>query len=317
MILFTADIHLKLGQKNVPVQWAKDRYYKFFSLAAEAESGCYMHIVGGDLFDHLPSIDELGLYFEFVKTRTIKTIIYPGNHEADKKTTSFLSKLKDVTSIINPLVSIIDCTTKLDNFYIVPYGDIHKKNVFKDIPVDSVVFTHVRGEIPPHVKAEIDLDQLAHLHTVFAGDLHSHSNTQRNIVYPGSPMTTSFHRELIDNGYLLINEKTWDWKWYSFPLPQLIRKTVTDPNDMLPTKFHHTIYELEGDIKSLANTESSELLDKRIIRKNSQATLNLHKDSTITEELVEYFSKVLKLDTDTISKLLRSFHDYSKNTLLE
>ena len=29
MILFTADLHIKLGAKNVPVDWALNRYYKF------------------------------------------------------------------------------------------------------------------------------------------------------------------------------------------------------------------------------------------------------------------------------------------------
>ncbi len=35
MILFTADWHLKLGQKNVPVEWARNRYYEFFSQVKE------------------------------------------------------------------------------------------------------------------------------------------------------------------------------------------------------------------------------------------------------------------------------------------
>ena len=30
MILFTADWHLKLGQKNVPKKWALNRYELFF-----------------------------------------------------------------------------------------------------------------------------------------------------------------------------------------------------------------------------------------------------------------------------------------------
>ena len=34
-------------------------------------------------------------------------------------------------------------------------------------------------------------------------------------------------------------------------LPQLIRKTVSDPNEMVPTDFDHTIYELEGDVQDL------------------------------------------------------------------
>ena len=109
----------------------------------------------------------------------------------------------------------------------------------------------MRGEIPPHVLPEVDLDLFEKFKVVFAGDLHAHENTQRNIVYPGSPMTTSFHRSKVQTGYLLIDED-WSWKWEPFCLPQLIRKTVTDPNDMVPTDFDHTIYELEGDVQDLS-----------------------------------------------------------------
>ena len=37
MILFTADWHIKLGQKNVPVKWATNRYREFFSQIKEIE----------------------------------------------------------------------------------------------------------------------------------------------------------------------------------------------------------------------------------------------------------------------------------------
>ena len=49
MILFTADWHLKLGQKNVPVAWATKRYEKFFEQVHSLEKQCNMHIIGGDL----------------------------------------------------------------------------------------------------------------------------------------------------------------------------------------------------------------------------------------------------------------------------
>ena len=51
MILFTADWHIKLGQKNVPREWAIDRYQKFFEQVHSLEKQCNMHIIGGDLFD--------------------------------------------------------------------------------------------------------------------------------------------------------------------------------------------------------------------------------------------------------------------------
>ena len=37
MILFTADWHIKLGQKNVPKDWAINRYRMFFSQLADIE----------------------------------------------------------------------------------------------------------------------------------------------------------------------------------------------------------------------------------------------------------------------------------------
>ena len=81
------------------------------------------------------------------------------------------------------------------------------------------LYTHVRGEIPPHVTPEVDLDRFNDFPVVYAGDLHSHSNTQRNIVYPGSPMTTSFHRDVVKTGYLLIDEEDDSWHGNSLTYP--------------------------------------------------------------------------------------------------
>ena len=80
MILFTADWHIKLGQKNVPVKWATNRYQMFFDQIYELEKECNMHIIGGDLFDRLPNMEELELYFRFIRGVKIPTIIYDGNH---------------------------------------------------------------------------------------------------------------------------------------------------------------------------------------------------------------------------------------------
>jgi DNA repair exonuclease SbcCD nuclease subunit len=85
MILFTADWHLKLGQKNVPVSWAMNRYKLFFEQIHSLEQQCNMHIIGGDLFDRLPNMEELELYFSFIREVKIPTLIYDGNHEATKK----------------------------------------------------------------------------------------------------------------------------------------------------------------------------------------------------------------------------------------
>ena len=316
MILFTADWHIKLGQKNVPIEWACSRYKLFFDQIYDLEKNVNLHIIGGDLFDRVPSMDELTLYFDFVKGVNVNTIIFDGNHEATRKHKTFFTNLKRVTEELNPKVKVITETFYLHDWAILPYADLHKKDSIEDIDGVDYLFTHVRGEIPPHVTPEVDLERFDKFKTVFAGDLHAHENTQRNIVYPGSPMSTSFHRNEIKTGYLLIDDD-WSWTWHEFVLPQLYRKTVTSPEEMVPTMFDHTIYEIEGDVTDLANIKNSELLDKKLLRKTSESTLALQKEMSIEEELVLYFTEVLNLDETKISKIIGVFNDYSKKVEME
>ncbi len=318
MILFTADWHIKLGQKNVPVYWAKDRYRSFFSQISELEAECSMHIIGGDLFDRLPTMEELELYFYFVTNVKIPTLIYDGNHEATKKNKTFFTNLKKVTKDINPLVTVMDISYIDEDlgFGILPYADLHRKNSTDAFNTNMPLFTHVRGEIPPHVKPEVDLSMFSDFPVVFAGDLHSHSNTQLNIVYPGSPMTTSFHRNKVDTGYLLIDETDWSWEWRKFKLPQLLRKTVTSPDEMIDTVFDHTIYEIEGDIQDLANIEDNSLLDKKVVKRNTETSLVISKDMTIQEELVEYLTYILEIPESKIPKIVGTYNDYASKAQL-
>ena len=296
--------------------WACARYRLFFEAIQELESDIDLHIIGGDLFDRVPSMDELTLYFDFVKDVKVRTLIYDGNHEATKKNKTFFSNLKRATTDVNPLVEIIDETTEFDFGTILPYVNLHKKGGIESCNTDKPLFTHVRGEIPPHVTPEVDLDRFNNFPVVYAGDLHSHSNTQRNIVYPGSPMTTSFHREVVKTGYILIEPSfTEVWTWHEFNLPQLLRKTVESEDEMIATDFHHTIYEIEGDVADLANIKNSELLDKKVVKRSSEATLNL-KDLSMEEELVEYLSAILNLNDGKIKSIMGVFNDYSKNATL-
>ena len=313
MILFTADWHIKLGQKNVPLPWACSRYGMFFEQVHDLEKTVDLHIIGGDLFDRVPSMDELTLYFDFVKGVTVRTIIFDGNHEATRKHKTFFTNLKRVTEELNPKVKVITETFYLHDWAILPYADLHRKNSIEDIDDVDYLFTHVRGEIPPHVVPEVDLERFDKFKTVFAGDLHAHENTQRNIVYPGSPMTTSFHRNIVKTGYLIIDDD-WSWSWHEFDLPQLIRKTVDSPDEMVQTDFHHTIYELEGDVSDLAKVKNSELLDKKVVKRTVEATLDLHADMSISDELGIYLKEILSLDDSKIRNIMGVFNDYSTKT---
>ena len=319
MILFTADIHIRLGQKNVPRDWAVNRYRKFFAQIHSLENMCNMHIIGGDFFDRVPTMEELELYFEFIRNIKIPTIIYPGNHEMVTKKTTFFSQLKQVSRDINPLIQVVDISyvDKELGFSILPYSELHKKDSIDKFPKKYPLFTHVRGEIPPHVKPEVDLDLFEQFPVVFTGDLHSHSNSQRNLVYPGSPMTTSFHRNKVSTGYLLINEEDWSWIWEPFDLPQLIRKTVKNEDEMVATEYDHTIYEIEGDIQELADIKNSDLLDKKIVRRNSETSLVITKEMTLQQELAEYLLYILDIEESKIPDILGVFNDYSSQIAME
>jgi DNA repair exonuclease SbcCD nuclease subunit len=309
-ILFTADWHLKLRQKNVPLTWAIKRYLEFFNQVHELEKEVDLHIIGGDIFDRMPILEELNLYFRFIKGVTVPTLIYDGNHEATKKGKTFFTTLSTVTSDLNPLVTIVDDIYVENNkFQILPYCELHNKNIIEFLDPSLPLFTHVRGEIPPHVKPEVDLNRFSKFPVVFAGDLHAHSNSQRNIVYPGSPMTTTFHRSNVETGGIII-EDNWEWSWVRFTLPQLIRRTVSSQKEMKATEYDHTIYELEGDMSELSSVKVTDLLDKKIIKRSTEATLLLDKNMTIEEELIEYLTYILEIPEPKIKDIVEVYNDY-------
>jgi DNA repair exonuclease SbcCD nuclease subunit len=309
-ILFTADIHINLNKKNVPYEWAISRYHALFEnyLTIIKEHNIDLFIIGGDVFDKKPDFDELELYYELVYSLPVNTIIYDGNHEASKKGKTFFTKFKGVTSFINPLVSIIDEITTIYGVDIVPY------NRLKDIDSakhknSNILCTHVRGNIPPHVKSEIDLERLGAWKVVLAGDLHSHTNSQENIVYPGSPVTVTFHRNEVDTGVIVLDYETLKYTFIKLHLPQLIRKRIGGEGEIVKTDFNHTIYEVEGNVSELAKVNNSELIDKKIIKRKFTPTLQL-KDMTVSQEVEHYCKTILKLDDTTTNRVIDRHKEY-------
>jgi hypothetical protein len=127
-------------------------------------------------------------------------------------------------------------------------------------------------------------------------------------------MTTSFHRSSVDTGYLLIdsNDLT-EWTWHKFKLPQLIRKTVSTAEEMIPTEYDHTIYEIEGDLQKLSTIANTELLDKKIVKRNTEVSINLT-DKTIEEELATYLQEVLNVTDDALDATMEVFNAYSRTS---
>lgn len=312
-VLFSADWHIKLGQKNVPREWQKNRYKLLFEKIHDIPAD--IHILGGDIFDKVPNPEEISLFFDFVRKATIPTYIYDGNHEATRKGKTFLVFLSKACKGINPLVEILDGITTIGNMDIIPYT--HLKTFKPENFNNDVLCTHVRGSIPPHVIPEIDLELLSRWKTVLAGDLHAYENSQLNILYPGSPLSITFHRNKVKNGVILFDSETHEHEWVDLKLPQLIRKTISKKEEIIPTEYNHTIYEITGNILELSNIDtSSSLIDKKIISKKSDTTLDL-KNKTIEEELELYFREVIKLSTTDIVDTMRIFNDYYKQINLE
>lgn len=316
-VLFTADIHIKLGQKNVPVEWAKARYQRLFKTICDLciSEKINLLIIGGDIFDKVPSMAELELYFDLLMQIRCETVIYSGNHEADKKNTTFLSNLKNISRYISGVdrsesshITIID---DFDSFYGIDFIPYNKLKEYHPADIDfhsRILCTHVRGAIPPHVQPEIDLELLARWDLVLAGDLHSYSNSQRNILYPGSPVTTSFHRSLVDTGVIILDTETLQHEWVKLDMPQLLRKTIAAGEPMPQTEYHHTIYEVTGNMADMASTTDTELLDKKIVDKSSEAALILN-NMSIEQELTEYLLYILNLTEAQVKEITTEFID--------
>jgi len=233
------------------------------------------------------------------------------NHEAAKKNTTWLSNLKNVTDLVNPKVRIIDDFYTYKGVDFVPYNRLKELENTVYRFSENVLCTHVRGEIPPHVKPEVDLDLFTRWKTVLAGDLHSYENSQRNILYPGSPVTTSFHRNMVNSGVILLDTDTHEHEWLELELPQLIRKTIQAGEPMPATEYHHTIYEVEGDMTQLGEMATSELLDKKIVRRNTDTELILDPTMTLQQEVHEYLSYVLELPEPQIETIIQELNNHA------
>ncbi|MFY8211570.1 MAG: metallophosphoesterase family protein [Candidatus Nanopelagicus sp.] len=315
-ILFTADVHIKLGQKNVPVDWARNRFNLFIEQFAEMQNQADLVIIGGDVFDRLPTMDEVELYFDFVESFTKPTLIYPGNHEMLKKDTTFLTYLKKSTQRLNPLVSMIDEYYENLDFGvdIIPYNKLKDFEKYGCSLKNRILCTHVRGEIAPHVKPEVDLEIFKRWDIVLAGDLHSYENSQLNILYPGSPYTTSFHRNPVDTGAILLDGDTLAHVWLKFQLPQLIKKTITADEAVaaIGTAFDHTIYEVEGDMQELGELADSELIATKVLKRDTDSALMLDPEMSLDAEVKEYLTYILELPEITVDKVLQEMQNHAE-----
>ena len=58
------------------------------------------------------------------------------------------------------------------------------------------------------------------------------------------------------------------------------------------------------------------ILDKKVVKRSSEAALVIDKEMTIQEELVEYLAYILELDDEKIKNIVGTFNDYSQKTAM-
>jgi len=95
-VLFTADLHIRIGQKNIPREWALKQYEIMFNEFDRVfkEQECEIEVHGGDIFDKVPTMEELSVYVGYLwRNKERYRTIYDGNHEATKKGDTFLKYL--------------------------------------------------------------------------------------------------------------------------------------------------------------------------------------------------------------------------------
>ena len=72
-----------------------------------------------------------------------------------------------------------------------------------------------------------------------------------------------------------------------------------------------SMLQAEGDVQDLALVRNSELLDKKVVRRELEATLNLTPEMSISDELVVYLQDILGLDENKIKNIIGVYSDYS------
>lgn len=299
-ILSSADWHVNLHRKKIPVSWQMNRFKLLFTKLLALEKECDVHVIAGDLFDKEPDPDEICLVLSYLNSVQKPTLVIPGNHEATTRGRTFWEHFKLENTIKNPLVHIFTENDRIEvagqGFCLFPYGSVQTDKLPKYTEGDILV-THIRGEVPPHITAEYDFEKLRPWKLVLLGDLHfRHKYKDYPIYYPGSPLNTTFDRDdKREYGVDMISMNSiYDYsvEFIDLQLPKLLRRTVNVNQQMTQDPYHHVIYEVTGSIDELARVKNTEMLDKKMVEKPaSDATLDL-KDKTLYEELEIYLKHI-------------------------
>lgn len=298
-LLFVADEHVLFRRKGVPTEFEKSRYSQLFDhlLNLSTNPNCVAVCHGGDCFDRSPTLQETALVVRYLNAVIKPTYVIPGNHEQIKKDTTFLSELSNMVS--NPLVTIISdyATYNIANIAIdfIPFNRLKQFEKEGNTELNSkLLITHVRGCIPPHVTPEVDLNIFNRWKLVLAGDLHSHSNSQRNIVYPGSPLTTSFYRNKPKKGILKVDLTTLSVDFIDLNLPALLKLTVESKDDIVENTSQDFIaYDIVPKVEAIIEAKEDTVFHKESSREDAILAV-LDAEESKKQEVINLYVNIIR-----------------------
>jgi len=196
IIDFITDIHFSLAKNP---EWETSRFLQLFKHLQQTDSEII--ILGGDIFNKKPSIQELKVFYEALASTNKRTIIIDGNHEAitlDSYVYDFIPKV-NFEYAKNEVLSFFDDTVHL---HLVGHSGIGNLPT-KPLAGKNYLFSHLRCNIPPHIQEEVPVETIASAYDfVYLGDIHSACySPYENVIYSGQPYTTKFVRKET-NGHL-------------------------------------------------------------------------------------------------------------------
>ena len=314
--LCLADLHLKdLSHSAYGIWQYKMFLYSFKSIVKIIEKSKITKLVlSGDVFDVPPKGNSLELFAKFMnllKPYNLKIIALDGNHclLSSSGRRYYLESMKEYFKI-NYGIEVKEYEQEGDVLYC-SHKHINKLEKIKPL---KLVYSHFRSNISPTVD-EIDVTAInKNVQLLIAGDIH-HRNQNKNIVYTGAPIDTSFDSnndlESHTPSVLLLNEETLEWKWETTLSTQYRKKKKIYAS---VDSFLADVENLRDDFKTNHNFYKCVVQDKKASL--SKVKKGLYEDfCIITFEALdlEYNYENRKISNDIVKTL--ATQDTSKSLL--
>lgn len=313
-LLFISDIHLDLRSNK---EWETQRFLKLFEDLGKAS--CDLIVLGGDIFERArPSIEEIRLFYQGLGLLNLppdKIILINGNHEEVKRplyTFDYLPK----TNFTYAKTHVIEADKT--NLFFVSHSDLPQiDEVIQDLTnKQSILFTHVRPTIPPHIVEEQPLLKISKaFDLVISGDIHFKWEAFDNFMYPGTPYSHSFKSE-IDHGYFIIDTDTLEVEHIKTYYPNKIKLSIPyrsldklniSPDNIYKVVVSGTIEELEG-LSSYSNVIYEKHIVTTEVAEEIEEDIGGITDKDVVKNLINYTQKTYDLSPEVMEEGERIIH---------